>query len=185
MSATNKAKKRNCMPPRKIAYLISRNRTDFDIIKQATDRIRDRLSHPQYSDGKNWKGDELVGWIGEVYGKLFWEDKFSKKGKLVGEDFEYDLLSGKDRVSIKTRKGSRWQQSGAIPRVDGKGCPTHLMFIHLDGNHEPIEIWVYPWKELRKKKRFKKHMVRNEPRSYIFREKSTGDQDFMIYQKAK
>jgi hypothetical protein len=88
MSAIKKAKTSKSQLPRKIAYLISQNEEDFDCIKKATKRIKDRISKSKYSDGKPWKGDELVGWIGEVYGKLM------LGGNLTREGLEYDLISG-------------------------------------------------------------------------------------------
>ncbi|MDI6903003.1 MAG: hypothetical protein QMC77_04630 [Methanocellales archaeon] len=54
----------------------------FGAINEAQRSIKQKLS--QYADGKNLKGDELVGWLGEIYGKLILD------GTLVSDDLEHD-----------------------------------------------------------------------------------------------
>lgn len=55
--------------------------------------IRDKLL--DHADGKHLKGDELVGWLGEIYGKLLYD------GTLVGDGEEHDFISNDcRRVSV-------------------------------------------------------------------------------------
>jgi hypothetical protein len=54
-------------------------------------RIRERLS--EHADGKNLKGNELVGWLGEIYGKILFD------GRLVSDDKEHDFSLGMVAVS--------------------------------------------------------------------------------------
>jgi len=179
MAASKKREKPESKLPRNLVRLIGKNAADLRKIFLATEKIKKRLL--RY--GKKMKGDELVGGIGEVYGKIFLEKYFSEKGKLVEENLEYDLTTGRRRVSIKTRKGrgTGWQQTSAIPEIKGKDRPTHLMFIHLDDDYQPLEVWLYPWKEVQD--RAKKHRVRRQHRSFIFMVKPKQDQRFMLYGK--
>src|SRR5690242_10386891 len=86
-------------------------------------KIRGMLT--RYADRKTLKGNELVGWLGEIYGKLLLD------GTLVHDREEHDFIcvDGR-RVSVKTRKGfgRGWQKTSAIPKFDGETCPTHLLF---------------------------------------------------------
>lgn len=126
-------------------------------------KIRVKLS--DYADGKKLKGNELVGWLGEIYGKLLLD------GKLVHDREEHDFICADGRkVSVKTRKGfsTGWQRTSAIPKLDGSSCPTHLMFVHLNDDYSVDRIWLLSWQVLAAKERFKSHIVRGEHRSFIF-----------------
>jgi hypothetical protein len=57
------------------------------------------------------------------------------------------------------------------------------MFIHLDDNYEPLEIWLYRWEEV--KSRAKDHKVRKQHRSYLFMVKPEQDRKFLLYSKAR
>jgi len=142
--------------------------------------IKQKLS--QYADGKNLKGDELVGWLGEIYGKLILD------GTLVSDDLEHDFKT-KDgmRISVKARKGKAkgWSRTSAIPKIEGDDCPTHLMFVHLNDNYSVGKIWLYPWRDLRKSGRFKKHIVRGSLRSYIFHVSPKSDEKYLVYRGVK
>lgn len=131
-----------------------------------------------YCDDKTLKGNELVGWLGEIYGKLLF------KGKMVDDSFEHDVetTDGK-RISIKTRKGwnSGWTQSSAIPKIEGDDCPTHLLFVHLNDNYSIHGMWLFDWQFLRRNERFRKHIVRGNLRSYIFHLNETMDHDCKIF----
>ena len=99
----------------------------FKQLEHLQSQIHQKLS--SYADGKTLKGNELVGWLGEIYGKLLLD------GKLVNDSEEHDLVTPAGwRVSVKTRKGfkSGWRQSSAIPKIEGQECPTHLLFAHLN-----------------------------------------------------
>jgi hypothetical protein len=81
----------------------------FSELAALQNKIREKVAF--YADGKNLKGNELVGWLGEIYGKLLFD------GTLVDDREEHDLVSGNGfRVSVKTRKGwsSGWKQTSAI-----------------------------------------------------------------------
>jgi len=139
------------------------------------DRIKRELS--RYSDGKPLKGDEVVGRLGEICGKLL------LGGTLVGEEHEHDIEKGRMRISVKARKGGRrgWTQTSAIPKIEGAGCPTHLIFVHFTDAYQLQSIWLYPWPEL--SKRFKDKMVRGQRSSYIFKVDPKKDQKYLKYQR--
>jgi hypothetical protein len=131
-----------------------------------------------HADGKNLKGNELVGWLGEIYVKSL------LGGQLVDDSLEHDVETPAGwLVSVKTRKGwnSGWRQTSAIPKTDGTTCPTHLVFVHLDDEYGLDRIWLYEWQELLEQGRFKKHMVRGEFRSYIFSVDEARDKGRVVY----
>jgi hypothetical protein len=130
-----------------------------------------------YSDGKNFKGDELVGWLGELYAKLL------LGGTLVSDKFEHDVEADDKRVSVKARKGwsSGWTQSSAIPKIEGDDCPSHLMFLHFNDDYSLDRIWLYPWGELVSQGRFKPHMVRGSRRSFVFYVNPSADDAYLKY----
>lgn len=147
---------------------------DFKSIRNAFEGIRRKLQ--LHADKKSLKGDELVGWLGEIYGKLL------LNGTLVGDDKEHDFVTGDGkRVSVKARKGRSWTRSSAIPKIDGDDCPTHLMFVRLADNYSVQSIWLFDWTTLRKDGRFKDHNVRGEKRSFIFTVSETVDRPHLVY----
>lgn len=131
-----------------------------------------------FADGKRLKGDEIVGWLGEVYGKLL------LGGKLVADTEEHDFETpdGK-RISVKTRRGSAggWKQSSVIPKIEGDSCPTHLMFVHLSEDFQLNRIWLYPWGDLVMVDRFKPKIVREKQYGYTFMVNPTTDAAYSIY----
>ncbi|MGJ0454504.1 MAG: hypothetical protein ACR65T_14925 [Methylocystis sp.] len=93
-------------------------------------RIRERIT--EHAVGNRLKGNEHVGWLGEIYGKTLFG------GSLVGDRYEHDFeTSAGWRVSVKTRKGrgKGWKQTSPIPTYEGEKCPTHLLFVHLDDDY--------------------------------------------------
>jgi hypothetical protein len=143
-------------------------------------QIKEKLE--KYSDGKNLKGDELVGWLGEIYGKLL------LNGTLVSDREEYDFITPDNwRVSVKTRKGFNlgWKQTSAIPKYDGENCPTHLMFVHLNDDYSLDRIWLFEWNFLIQEKRFKEHTVRGNHRSFIFLLEENYDKEFIVFPKVQ
>ena len=134
----------------------------------------------KYCDNKVLKGNEVVGWLGEIYGKLLFA------GNMVDDSCEHDIESsdGK-RISVKTRKGwkSGWTQSSAIPKIEGEDCPTHLMFVHLDDDYSVHGIWLFDWNYLCNEGRFRKHIVRGNLRSYIFHLNENNDNTHKIYSR--
>ena len=138
--------------------------------------IRERLL--SHADGKKLKGDELVGWLGEIYGKYF------LGGFLVDDSLEHDVETPAGyRISVKTRKARNtgWNRTSAIPRIVGDDCPTHLLFVRLSVDYLVEKIWLYPWAELVEKGRFKKHMVRGNMRSYYFLVNEREDHGYEVY----
>lgn len=87
------------MSRQKLEQIESDLKEHFKIITKEQTTIREKLEY--YSDGKKLKGDEIVGWLGEVYCKLLFD------GKLVSDDKEHDFETTKgDRISVKARKGN-------------------------------------------------------------------------------
>ena len=127
---------------------------------------------------RDTKGNELVGWLGEIYGKLL------LNGRLVHDREEHDFVCVDDRrVSVKTRKGfgTGWRRSSAIPKIDGKTCPTHLLFVHLNNDYSIDRMWLFVWPVLVKTGRFTKHVVRGTHRSFIFSIDEAKDKENVVY----
>lgn len=139
-------------------------------------KIRMKLS--AYADGKTLKGNELVGWLGEIYGKLLLD------GKLVHDREEHDFVCANGwQVSVKTRKGfgTGWQRTSAIPKLGGSNCPTHLLFVHLNDDYSIDRIWLFAWPVLAANERFKSHVVRGSHRSFIFTLDEKKDKTYVVY----
>lgn len=118
-----------------------------------------------HANGKTLKGNELVGWLGEIYGKMLFG------GELVGDSNEHDILTTDGRrISVKTRKGWKGgrQQTSAISKIEGDECPTRLLFVHLNDDYSIDRIWLLDWPELLNAGQFKQHAVRGKHRSFIF-----------------
>jgi hypothetical protein len=142
------------------------------------DRIREKLI--TYSDGKNLKGNEIVGWLGEIYGKMLFN------GQLVSDREEHDLVTPeKWRISVKARKGwgTNWKQTSAIPKIEGEDCPTHLLFVHLNDDYSVDRMWLFIWKIILGNSRFTEHIVRGSHRSFIFKVDDQLDKEFLVYSK--
>jgi hypothetical protein len=155
-------------------------RGDFRVIIQEQETIHRKLE--SLADGKNLKGDEIVGWLGEIYAKLL------LGGRLVSDEFEHDLetRNGK-RISVKTRKGTRtrWNLVGHIHRIDFVNHPTHLMFVHLNDDYSPERIWLYQWEDLVRDKRFKVHKVRGDKIGHYFEVKPEYDVKYEVYPRVR
>ena len=163
---------------RAVAEFEAECQTLFTELAHLQKTIREKVA--VQADGKTLKGNELVGWLGEIYGKLL------LNGQLVDDQEEHDLVAGDGRrVSVKTRKGwgSGWKQSSAIPKIEGSDCPTHLLFAHLNDNYSIDRIWLFDWVELRNADRFKKHIVRGSQRSFIFSVNENIDKAQLVYAK--
>ena len=151
----------------------------FQELAEIQRSIRDELA--AHADGKNLKGNELVGWLGEIYAKSL------LGGQLVNDSLEHDVETPAGwLVSVKTRKGwnSGWRQTSAIPKTEGSTCPTHLAFVHLDDEYGLDRIWLFEWQTLLGQGRFKKHIVRGEFRSYIFSIDEAKDVSQVVYRAA-
>jgi hypothetical protein len=164
------------MSKQEIKQLESELLEHFTIINQQQMVIRQKLE--KYTDGKKLKGDEYVGWLGEIYCKLLLD------GTLVSDEQEHDLITKNgERISVKARKGkgSGWKRTSAIPKIEGDDCPTHLMFIHLKDDYSVDRIWSFPWEELLKSGRFKEYNVRGSHRSFYFQIKPEIDIKYLCY----
>lgn len=151
----------------------------FTTLSMTQKKIRELLA--EYSDGKVLKGDELVGWLGEIYTKI------ALDGFMVDDSFEHDVETSSGlTVSVKTRRGinSGWTRSSAIPKIEGEGVPSHLMFVHLNHEYVVNSMWLYPWHELLSAERFRKHNVRGNFRSYYMSVNPTKDAKYKVYAAA-
>ena len=148
----------------------------FTRLVSIQDEIRQKLS--VHADEKYLKGNELVGWLGEIYGKLL------LGGRLVDDREEHDLvLNDGSHVSVKTRKGykSGWRQSSAIPKIVGSDCPTNLLFVHLNDDYSIDRMWLFDWRKLVIDGRFRKHIVHGSQRSFIFIIDEVKDRPYVVY----
>lgn len=154
---------------------------ELGVLSETTNRIRELLT--AHSDGKLLKGDELVGWLGEIHGKLLFD------GILVGDDNEHDFVTKDDRrISVKTRRdkgGSSWKRSSGIPKIHGDDCPTHLLFVRLGEDYRVKNMWLYEWKALLDAERFKSHKVRGSHRAFFFEVNEGSDRNQLIYPLSK
>jgi hypothetical protein len=147
----------------------------FDEITDAFRKIKEKLQ--EYSDGKLLKGDEIIGWLGEIYGKMI------LNGKLVSDKYNYDIITQNMRISVKARKGtaSGWNTTSIIPKVKGNDCPTHLMFIQFKNTYSLFRVWLFPWEDLYNNKRFIEKKVRGEHRGYYIKINKNTDEKYLIY----
>ena len=148
----------------------------FSELAALQEKIREKLV--VHADGKSLKGNELVGWLGEIYGKAFFD------GKLVHDREEHDFVCANGwRVSVKTRKGTNvgWKRSSAIPAFEGNDCPTHLLFVHLNDDYSLDRMWLFEWSDLIQGKRFQTHIVRGIHRSFFFSIDEVKDKLRVVY----
>lgn len=154
---------------------------DFIAVYTGIQSIKNKLIN--YSDQKNLKGDEIVGWYGEICCRQL------TKGKLVSDNYEYDVVTPQGfKISVKTRKGNNngWKTTSAIPKIEiNEESPTHLMFIHLLEDYSVDKIWLFNWIDLIHDNRFLVHKVRRNKRSYVFRINPEKDQKKLIYSSEK
>jgi len=161
--------------PENLVQLSAALAADFNKIADAIRMIRKRLE--EQADGKLLKGDEITGWLGEVYGKML------LNGRLVPDEYDYDAVAQDMRVSIKARKGTSpgWNITSLIPKVKGTDCPTHLMFMQFTDNYSLFRVWLFPWEDLYRNGRFLEKKVRGEHRGYYVRIKPEKDYSYLIY----
>jgi len=159
-----------------VAGLEAECHTLFEQLSELQHKIHKKLS--AHADEKNLKGNELVGWLGEIYGKLL------LNGTLVSDREEHDFVTDAGwHVSVKSRKGwkSGWKKTSAIPKIEGNICPTHLLFVHLNDDYSIDRMWLLEWGEILRSGRFKKHIVRGSLRSYFFAIDEEKDKSKVIY----
>jgi DDE family transposase len=92
-------------------------------------------------------------------------------------DFKYiSCVSPNRNVFVRT-------SSSAIPKIEGDGSPTHLLFFRLTDDFLVHTIWLYDWQRILQDGRFKVHRVRNEHRSYIFNVNERLDGLAILYER--
>lgn len=127
--------------------------------------------------GKKAKGDQLVSILGEaIFAAL-------TGGVVIPEETgEEDVLIGKIKVSVKTRRGTGrgWTQSSLISS-NKPDALNYLAFIHLHSSYLTDRIWLFPWKHLIKTARIKPQIVRGIHRGFVFHLSPTQDKTFQIY----
>lgn len=161
--------------PPELEELMSNLSEDFTRIAHITTTIKNKLE--AHADGKQLKGDEITGWLGEVYTKML------VKGRLVSDELDYDVVVDDMRISAKARKGSgnSWEITSTIPRIEGEDCPTHLMFIKFNADYSIDRVWLFPWIDLRNGGRFKPKKVRGGNRGYYVRISPSKDKEYLFY----
>ena len=163
--------------PQDVQSLSAELEEDFKEIKEAIQRIKRKLQ--KHTNGKLLKGDEITGWLGEIYGKMI------LNGILVSDKYAYDVKAQDKLVSIKARKGEDkgWEITSIIPKIQGEGCPTHLMFIQFTNTYSIKRVWLFPWDDLYEFGRFKEKVVRGEHRGYYIRIKPSSDIQYLYYER--
>jgi len=156
-------------------------KSDLDVVINTIPNLQKKLSI--FSDEKKLKGDELTGWLGEIYAKTLYD------GKLVDEKNEHDFVVEKtgERYAVKARKGKNngWNETSTVSKIEGDDCPNYLLFIHFDSNYDIQNIWCYPWKEILVEGRFMNKKVRNEKSGYYFKVSPSKDKNRLVYSKTK
>lgn len=150
---------------------------DLDHLLNAQNKIKDLLK--EFSDSKLLKGDELTGWLGEIYCKILFN------GTLVDESNEHDFVeqvTGK-KYAVKARKSDKrgWNVTSAISKIEGQDCPDFLLFIHFTISYEVKSIWKYEWQEIFRENRFKPKKVRGSNNRWVFIVSKKKDKKHLIY----
>lgn len=127
--------------------------------------------------GKKAKGDQLVAVLGEAAVAALTGGRV-----LPGETTETDVLVGKTRISVKTRRGTgkAWTQTSAIP-TNAPGAVDYLAFVNLDNSYRVKKIWLFPWYQLIKNGRIKPKKVHGNPRGFYFVLSPQRDASFQVY----
>jgi hypothetical protein len=128
-----------------------------------------------FSDNKTLKGDEVIGWLGEVFCNALLQ------GNLV--DDQHDFEANDKRISVKARKGDNigWNISGIIYQKKEKRDPTHLMFVHFNNDYTIDRIWEYEWSYLVESGRLKPKKVGDNERGVIFTVRNVKDKEYVVY----
>ena len=132
-----------------------------DLITYAT--IHDVLKGKVECAMKKYIGDDEVvlkangvtGWLGELYAALFFD------GTIIPENESYDIRVGENRVEVKTRRavGDNWRLASTVTERE-KSCPTHLVFVKLNGAYELEAIYRFDWtKEFKEKLELKSDTI--------------------------
>lgn len=165
------------MMKNKVSAFYEEIKTHCEAIKLSNQVLKELIK--EHSDGKNLKGDELVGWLGEIYTKLLVD------GTVIDHDeFDYDVVKDKMRISVKTRKGknSGWSRSGNIPNINvSNEGPTHLMFIHLEADYSLSGAWLFEWAWLTQSGRLIEKRNGNRVTGHFFALNVDSDKSYRQY----
>lgn len=151
----------------------------FNELQSLNTKIKKELEN--YSDDKVLKGDELVGWLGEIYGKILFG------GTLVNDSFEHDFEAYNSKYSVKTRKGFRngWTKTSLIRKIHGGESPTYLLFVHLNDDFSIDRIWKFNWTDLVKENRLREKTVRDVMIGWQFSVRDQKDKKHLIIDNRK
>lgn len=129
--------------------------------------------------GKKAKGDQLVSVLGEAAVAAL-----TGGTVLPSEDTETDVLVGKLRISVKTRRGNGkgWTQTSPISSNHPKAI-DYLAFVHLNSSYLVNKIWLFPWKQLLKDGRVRSKKVRENSRGFLFHLSPQRDAPFLIFSR--
>ncbi|NJC27158.1 hypothetical protein [Neolewinella antarctica] len=129
------------------------------------------------------KGNETVGWLGEIYTAKFYG------GEIVKDESSYDVIVNEDkedekRLEVKTRRrtsGSSWRNSGVIGFTKiGEVPPTHLIFVILKNNYTIESIYEFEWDDV-STTRFRDSIVKKKVRGYFVRLLDTDNENHRRY----
>ena len=131
--------------------------------------------------GKKAKGDQLVSVLGEAAVAALTGGKV-----LPGEDTETDVVVGKTRISVKTRRGNGkgWTQTSPIS-ANHPGTVDYLAFVHLNDSYAVNKIWLFPWKRLLKDGRIRPKKVRGTSRGFLFHLSKKRDASFLVFNNSR
>ncbi len=156
-----------------IQKIESKLRPLFNQLVNVNRKIKGVLTSMRPSN-KTLKGDEVVGWLGEIYAAEI------LSGTLLANDEEADVKTPTMRVSVKARKAtsSNWPRTSDIHKIKGANC-THLIFLKFDKEYRLENVWLYPWEVV--EERAKPHKSRGNNMGYYFRVKPRKDNNYKKY----
>lgn len=158
----------------------SKLRECLDTLINIQDKIKEILL--PMADGKQLRGNDIVGLLGEIYAVKMLSGKLLPDGK----ETDIDVPDCKMRVSVKARKETsdknNWKQTSDIHKIKDSDC-THLMFIKFDKEYRVANVWLYPWEVV--EKRAEKHNSRGTMMGYIFRVNPKEDEKYLRYTDGK
>lgn len=145
----------------------------FKSLVSITESIRQYI---QKHTKRKLKGDEIVGWLGEVYAKFLVDGEVE-----IDDSLDYDVTAPSMRISVKARKGTQrnWNRTSSIPsnELSQENGPTHLLFLQLNDDYRLKRAWLYDWNQVQPY--FKP--VKAGSSMYYFKVKIERDRECLIY----
>lgn len=158
----------------------SKLRERLDTLINIQDKIKEILL--PMADGKQLRGNDIVGLLGEIYAVKMLSGKLLPDGK----ETDIDVPDCKMRVSVKARKETSdknsWKQTSDIHKIEDSDC-THLIFLKFDKEYRIANVWLYPWEVV--EKRAEEHNSRGTMMGYIFRVNPKEDEKYLRYTDGK